>query len=354
MSPSPPLRSLHLDAGRAWRGGQRQVFLLARELRARGAEPLVVGVRGSPLLERAQGIGLATSAASMRADWDLRSAKRIRSIVRTWRPDVVHAHDARSHAIALIALAGDSTPLVVTRRVTFPLKSVRVKYGPRVTRYIAISRAVKQAMVRDGISPQRVDVVHSGVPAPVVHLRRDWRTELRWPADTVVVGVVGAMTAEKGLEQLFRMAAWLPDRAIERTRVVLLGGTETGATTIGPLRAWRAGFVTEIYDAMAGLDLLWHPSLDEGLGTALIDALALSVPPVAYAVGGIPEIVESGVNGSLVEPGNVRAFAESHVRMLEAETRRKLGAAGPARASEFSVETMADGVEQVYHRVLTS
>jgi glycosyltransferase involved in cell wall biosynthesis len=352
--PTRALRSLHLDAGRAWRGGQRQVFLLARELRARGAEPLVVGVRGAPLLERAQAAGLATAAASMRADWDLRSAKRVRAIVRTWRPDVVHAHDARSHAIALIALAGDSTPLVVTRRVTFSLKAVRVKYGPRVNRYVAISQAVKAAMVRDGISPQRIDVVHSGVPSPVVKLRRDWRTELRWPADTVVAGVVGAMTAEKGLEQLFHMAAWLPDDAIERTRVVLLGGHETGPTTIGPLRAWRAGFVHEIYDAMAGLDVLWHPSTEEGLGTALIDALALRVPPVAYSVGGVPEIVQNGVNGLLVPPGDVHAFATSHVQMLAADTRGRLGAAGPERAGLFSVARMTDGIEQVYHRVLTS
>lgn len=314
----------------------------------------MVGVRGAPLLERAQTAGLATSAAPMRADWDLRSAKRIRSIIRTWRPDVVHAHDARSHAIALIALAGDATPLVVTRRVTFSLKSVRVKYGPRVTRYVAISDAVKKAMVRDGISPQRIDVIHSGVPAPIVHHRRDWRAELGWPADTLIAGVVGAMTAEKGIEQLFQMATWLPDHAIERTRVLLLGGNATGPTTIGPLQAWRAGFVNEIYDAMAGLDVLWHPSLEEGLGTSLIDALALGLPPVAYAVGGIPEIVRSDESGLLVAPGNVRAFAESHVRMLDAETRRKLGAAGPARAAEFSVERMTDGVEQVYYKVLTS
>lgn len=314
----------------------------------------MVGVRAAPLLERAQSAGLATAAAPMRADWDLQSAKRIRSIIRTWRPDVVHAHDARSHAIALIALAGDPTPLVVTRRVTFSLRSVRVKYGPRVTRYIAISDAVKAAMVRDGVSPQRIDVVHSGVPAPVVRERRDWRTELGWPADTVIAGVVGAMTAEKGLEQLFQMASWLPEEAIRRTRVVMLGGSARGETTIGPLQGWRAGFVTDIYDAMAGLDVLWHPSLDEGLGTSLIDALALSVPPVAYAVGGIPEIVQDGINGFLVQPGNVRAFAESHVQMIAAETRRKLGAAGPARASDFSVERMTDGVEQVYHTVLTS
>ncbi|MGI9090993.1 MAG: glycosyltransferase, partial [Gemmatimonadaceae bacterium] len=241
-----PLRSLHLDAGRAWRGGQRQVLLLTSSLRSRGHEPLIVGVSGSPLLERAQGMGMATASAQMRADWDLRSAKRIRALVRIWHPDVVHAHDARSHAIARIALAGDATPLVVTRRVTFPLKSVRVKYGPRVDRFIAISHAVKAAMVRSGVAPSRICVVHSGVPKPVAKAPRDWRAEMEWPADTVVVGMVGAMTAEKGIDQIARIADCLPASALARTKIVLLGGAadSTGPLALGRLRGFRAGFVS--------------------------------------------------------------------------------------------------------------
>src|SRR5690606_7601482 len=92
-----------------------------------------------------------------------------------------------------------STPLIVTRRVTFPPKSLRLKYGSRVTQFIAISGAVKRAMVDAGIAEDRVEVVHSGVPTPTITRPRDWRTELGWPTDSVVVGVVGAMTAEKGV-----------------------------------------------------------------------------------------------------------------------------------------------------------
>lgn len=348
------LRSLHLDAGRSWRGGQRQVLLLAKALRARGHEPLIVGVPGAPLLERAQSVGLATASARLRADWDLRSAKRIRALVHTWRPQVVHAHDARSHAIALIALAGDSTPLVVTRRVAFPPKSARVKYGPRVTRFIAISDAVRNAMIGSGIAPSRIDVVHSGVPTPTIHARRDWRRELGWPADTIIAGVVGAMTSEKGVDALRHIAERLPEPAVERTRVVLLGGTERGTARVGPLRAFDAGFVTEIHDAMAGLDVLWHPARSEGLGTSLIDAMALGVPPLAFSVGGIPEIVENRKTGLLVPSGDYRAFAEAHVAAMDADTRKDLAAAGPARAALFSVDRMTDGVEQVYNRVLIS
>ncbi len=346
------LRSLHIDAGRAWRGGQRQVFLLATALRSRGHEPLIFGVARSPLLQRAQDAGIATASAKMRADWDLRSAKRIRAVVRAWRPDVVHAHDARSHAIALIALAGEPTPLVVTRRVTFPLKSVRVKYGSHVNRFIAISHAVKRAMVKSGVSESRIDVVHSGVPTPTAAAPRDWRRELGWPRDSVIAGVVGAMTAEKGIDTLRHIAERLGNEAVQRTRIIFLGGTDRGPTMVGPLRAHRAGFVTEIYDAMAGLDVLWHPARDEGLGTSLIDSLALKVPPIAFAVGGVPEIVRDGLDGILVPPEDASAFATAHTRLLDAAYRAELGRSGPAQAANFSVSKMTEGVEQVYQRVL--
>ena len=348
------LRSLHIDAGRSWRGGQRQVFLLATSLRSHGREPLVVGVGGSPLLERLQAAGIATASIPMRSDWDLRSAKRLRSIIRAWHPDVVHAHDARAHAISLIALAGDATPLVVTRRVTFPLKSVRVKYGLRVTRFIAISNAVRTAMVRSGVDEHRIVIVHSGVPTPSAPSPRDWRKELGWSRDTVLAGVVGAMTAEKGIDSLRHVGSWLSEDAIGRTRIVLLGGTAKGPIKLGPLRGQQAGFVSDIHNGMAGLDVLWHPAAEEGLGTVLIDSLALRVPPVAFNVGGVSEIVENGKTGLLVPLGDTKAFAAAHESLLDPDLRGKLAAEGPARAAIFSVEEMTQGVERVYQEILTA
>lgn len=348
------MRSLHIDAGRAWRGGQRQAFLLATAIRSRGQEPLVVGVGGAPLLERLQGVGIATASVPMSSDWDLRSAKKLRSIIRAWHPDIVHAHDARAHAIAIIALAGDLTPLIVTRRVTFPLKSVRVKYGPRVMRFIAISNAVKGAMVRSGVDGQRIDVVHSGVPKPTANAPRDWRKELDWPHDSVVVGLVGAMTAEKGVDAIRHIGTRLSETALRQTRVVLLGGSRQGPEQFGALQVHQAGFTTEIHNAMAGLDILWHPATDEGLGTVLIDALGLGVPPVAFDVGGVSEIVENGRNGLLVPAGDMSAFAAAHEALMHPDELARLAAAGPSRAAIFSVAEMTEGVERVYQRVLTA
>ena len=349
------LRILHIDAGREWRGGQRQVWLLAQGLRARGHEPLVVGIPDSPLLQRLRQRGVAVAAVPMRADWDLRAARRVRALVRAWRPDVVHAHDARAHAIALAALLGSRIPLVVTRRVAFTPKSVRFKYGRRVARFIAISQAVRDAMVRGGVDPRRIDVVFSGVPAPAIVSRRDWRAECGWPADTVLCGVVGAMTAEKGIGLLAEVAERLPGAARAKARLVLLGGQASGRCNIGGIDAYRAGFVDEIHAAMAGLDVLLHPSSAEGLGTAVIDAMALGVPPVAFAVGGLVELVQHERNGLLVRVGDLAGFADSAARLITDERlRRRLGHAGPIRAADFDVESMVEGTERTYGSVLAS
>ena len=355
VTTTPALRVLHLDSGREWRGGQRQVYLLARGQRELGHEPLVVAAPDAPLIRRLRSAGIAAAAVRMRGDWDLAAASRVRAVLRTWNADLIHAHDARAHAIALAALIGRKTlPLVVTRRVPF-IPRGRLKYGRRVGRFIAISGAVRDALVTGGVHPDRIELVYSGVSRPSMTKQRDWRLECRWPSDSVICGIVGAMTAEKGVATLAEIGGRLPDATRDRIRLVLLGGKSAGAQTVGGLTAFRAGFVDEIHGAMAGLDILLHPSSAEGLGTAVIDAMALGVPPVAFRVGGLPELIEDRRSGLLVPVGDVAAFAAATDRLVRDEPLRKaLAAAGPARAAQFSVERMVRGTQAVYDTVLAS
>jgi len=145
---------LHLDSGREWRGGQRQVFLLALAQRERGDEPLVVAAPHAPLAGRLMTQGVASATVAMRGDWDVLAMRRVRRLISRWRPDIVHAHDARAHAIALGALVGLATPLIVTRRVPYP-PTGWIKYGSRVAHFIAISRAVADALRRSGVGAER-------------------------------------------------------------------------------------------------------------------------------------------------------------------------------------------------------
>ena len=344
---------MHVDSGRSWRGGQRQVLLLAAGLHDRGYRTLVVAPAGSPLVQRAERAGLPTYRLTLRGEWDIRRARELRAVAREWRADIIHAHDARSHTIGLIAqLFKRRSRLVVTRRVVFPPKRVTLKYKWGVDAFIAISNAVRNAMVGAGVAADHIKVVYSGVPAPVVKQPRDWRAERGWPADTVVCGIVGAMTREKGLDSIGAIAKRLPPDVLARARIVLLGGKGKGDTTSAGLDGFDAGFVSDIHEAVAGLDLLWHPAKSEGLGTAVIDAMALGVTPIAFAVGGIPELIEDGVSGRLVPSGDVDSFAAAVTELItDAALRKQLAAGARKRAAQFDSAAMIERTAEVYKGV---
>ncbi len=346
-------RILHVDSGRSWRGGQRQVFLLANGLRDLGYRTLIVAPTGSPLIRRAERAGLPTYRLTLRSEWDIRSARELRAVAGEWKADVIHAHDARAHSIARLALLGKrKTRLIVTRRVAFTPKQVRLKYRHGVDAFIAISNAVKAVMVKAGVPADKIEVVYSGLPAPVVKRPRNWRRERGWPLTTVVCGIVGAMTQEKGLDLVGGIARRLPGEVFRRTRLVLLGGKGKGGTSVSGVESFDAGFVEEIHDAMAGLDVLWHPAKSEGLGTSVIDAMALGIPPIAFSVGGLPEVIEDHKSGLLITPGDVQAFMRAAAELITNDAlRARLGEGARIRAKEFGVDRMIERTAEVYHRV---
>ena len=276
--------------------------------------------------------------------------------MRAWNVDLVHAHDARSHALAMIALIGKKEmPLIVTRRVAFTPRSVKLKYGPRVNRFIAISSAVEQAMTAAGIEASRITVVRSGVTTKLGSVTpRDWRAELGWPREAIVCGIVGAMTSEKGVDLLAAIGSALPPSAREKLRIVLLGGQKNSLTESGGLTVHSAGFVSDIDPAVAGLDILLHPSRTEGLGTAVIDAMALGVPPIAFAVGGIPEVIDHEVSGILVPAGDTAVFATELGRLAgDAGLRARLAEGARQKAKTFDAARMTKETEEVYNEVLS-
>ena len=171
--------------------------------------------------------------------------------------------------------------------------------------------------------------------------------------DSVICGVIGAMTAEKGIDSLAAIAIALPPEVRDRARLLLLGGTRQGAARIGGIPAHFAGFVDEIAAATAGLDILWHPSRIEGLGTSVIDAMALGIPPVAFAVGGLPEVVENGVSGILIAAEDTKAFAEgARALIADIALRSRLSEGARRKARHFGAERMTEQTEAVYQGLL--
>lgn len=334
------LRVLHVAAGREWRGTERQLLILADGQREGGLEPLVAAQRGGALLRHARAAGVAVAAVGFRGTWDLGAARRLRRLLRTWRPDVVHAHDPRAHAVALVALLGRDVPLVVTRRATEAVPvGARLRYLAGVARVLVPTAAARLAVLRAGVPDDRVTVVAPGVRAPSGRAPRDWRRECGWPADAWVVGVVGTADAD-GRARCVGLAETLVERLGPegaRLRLVRFGGPGAEAETLGGVPAVRAGLVDDFGAALSGLDLLLHLPAHDRVGMATLEAMALGVPSVAVPTGGLEELVHDGrdvvlARGAPGLPAHAAVAQAAAPLLLDAGRRAALGTAGRAIA----------------------
>ena len=295
------MRVLHLDTGREMRGGQWQVLRLVEGLSAQGTECTLLARAGTPLFEAAH----AASSGACRVE-PLTPA-RVFALAR--RHHLVHAHDARSHTLA--ALAGGA-PLVVSRRVAFPIRSAW-KYN-RARHYIAVSEFVKRVLIEGGVPADRISVVYDSVPL------------LQPAAGDVVLAPANQADPRKGAAL-----------AVEAAR---LAGVDLK-------------FSCALETDLAHAALFVYITHSEGLGSAALLAMAAGVPVVASNVGGLPEIVADHRTGLLV-PNEPAAIAAA-IRELRAdpELALSLGAAGRRRvAEEFSIDRMVRRTMEFYTQVL--
>jgi len=361
--------SLHIDSARGWRGGQNQVLLTVNGLRAMGHRAALVAHPDGELRKRAaEGLDLIPLAA--RNEMDFTAAWRLSRILRRLGPDVVHAHDPHSVAMAALALSmstmAPAPPLVAARRVDFHLKgnSLSRWKNRQVDCFIAASEAIRQMLIGDGVPAERTVTVHEGIdvervvatPAVNVH-------EALWlPHHAPLVGNVAALVPHKGQRYLIEATHQLM-RTIPDTRVVIFGEGELREHLEHLVHEHHLekhvllpGFRLDVLGCIKGLDLFVMSSVTEGLGTSLLDAMACARPIVATRTGGIPEVVEDGVTGVLVPPRDAAALARAMAALLtDAPRREQLAAAGLARVRErFTVERMVAETLEVYLRLKRS
>lgn len=361
-----PLRIVHLDTARDLRGGQRQLLLLARRLNPRGHSQLVVCPEGSELEARAGQEGFETFALPGHDPFHSHGTLQLRQRLKAQPLRLVlHAHDGRGQTLAALASAGLPVRRVASRRVTFlpAHRSIhRLKYGSTCHGVIAVSEYVRGLLVSSGIREEKIAVIPDGVEIPPelpgAEERAQARAEWGFSADEFVAGHLGAFTREKGqdvaLAALPQLRARLP-----QARLVLAGEGPEKSSPRFLAELERAGGQVRVLGAaedvrpfFAGLDVFLMPSRAEGLGSALLLAMARGVPVIASRVGGIPEIVQEGRNGWLVPPEEPAALAEA-MGAAAADRARLRGFALDARrrAADFSDDIMAQRTEAFYRRL---
>jgi len=299
-----------------------------------------------------------------RNEIDLSAAWKLSRIIRQYQPEIVHAHDP--HAVALAGLAlSFSAPqprprIVASRRVDFHLQAhsfSRWKYR-QVDLFIAASRAIKEILEGDGIPASQIVVVHDGIDVgkiarlPVV----DIHSEFWLPRGAPVLVNVGALVDHKG--QRYLVAA-MPQvlKSVPDAFLIIFGegelrpALEKQIKQLGLDKHVRlAGFREDVLQVVKSADLFVMSSVTEGLGSTVLDAMAMRLAIVGTRAGGIPEAVVHNECGVLVPVADPQALAAAIVRLLrDPERRRVMGARGLARVTEhFGVARFLEGTLKAY------
>ena len=298
---------------------------------------------------------------------DLATAWKLSRIIRQWAPAVVHAHDPHAVSMAALALSfGAPTPrpkTIASRRVDFHLQShsfSQWKYR-QVDAFIAASEAIKSVLVQDGIPAGRIAVVHDGIDVDKIANRPaiDLHAEYWLPHGVPVIANVGALVGHKGQKYLID-AMPLVLREVPEAHLVIFGEGELRAALEKQVkqlslakRVLLPGFREDVLSLMKSADLFVMSSVTEGLGSAVLDAMAMGQAVVGTRAGGIPEAVIAGETGLLVEPADPKALAGAIVTLLkDARLRKQYGDAGRERvAKHFGIDRLVEGTLEVYQRV---
>ena len=370
------MRSLHIDTEPTWRGGEQQLLHTLEGLRERNLPAMLLAQPGSPLLQRALVAGLDACPFRIRGELDVAAARRLGRLLRDERFDVIHCHTPHAHGIALLArwFLGSATcpKLVVARRVDFAIRRRGdfLGLGPRkynrADAIIAVSKAVRDILIRDGIVPGRIAVVYEGIDVVRIECATNRRHEIRASLGLCegerIVANVAALTAHKGQRYLVEAVPAIRT-ACPKARVVIFGEGELRDELQAQARALGigdglifAGFrpPEEIPAILKAADIFVMSSVEEGLGTSLFDAMAAGAPIVATHAGGIPEIVRDGETGLLVPTRDSAALAEGVVRLLKdsALARRLSDAAAIFVRREGTKERMVEQTIRVYRELL--
>lgn len=373
-------------------GAQENTILTCEGLLQRGHEvTLISGPTRGPegeLVTRARAGGyryveIPDLIRAVRPRKDLRAWRALRRELERLRPDVVHTHSSKAGILGRFAARAAGVPVVIhtihgmsfNRTQPWPVRRLYAwlewAAARRTDRLVAVAQAMVEQSVAAGIAPRdKFVTIYSGMQTELFDPQRCDRgaVRIRWGIlpddDVIVVGTVARLFRRKGYEQLLPIMA----RAAARDRRLRFVWVGDGAQRVEYERELNrlglrertilTGLVApeQIPQVLAGFDILAHTSQWEGLPRAVVQALLMQVPVVAWAIDGTPEVVEDGQTGRLVTLNDETGFVEALLELAADPARRaQMGAAGRQRCLErFDWRRMVDRLELLYCTLLAA
>jgi glycosyltransferase involved in cell wall biosynthesis len=374
------MRILHVMKVTGVAGAENHLLLLLERLRQReiDAHMLYLTNASQPVDEFMAALeerGIPSRRAVIRHSADPLTTRRLRDEFRQTQPHIVHTHLIHADlygipAARLLRVEGKRPRIVSSKhnddafRSRPELRAANRALWRMTDKGIAISEAVRRFSIEtEGAKPEQIQTIYYGYPAPFGDpntRRKAAREALNIATDEIIIGATCRLIAQKGLIYGIRAFAQIAER-YPQARLIITGdgdqraALENEARTLGITAKVRfLGWRSDAAALMPAYDIFLMPSLWEGFGLVLLEAMGASVPIVGSRVSAIPEVVQDGETGLLTEPRDVDALAD-HLALLlaDAPLRRHMGMMGRERLeTAFSVEKMVSETAAVYESLL--
>ena len=363
------LNILHLDTEKYWRGGQQQVYYLHKALIAKGIKSILVCKKSSELSIICKNESLPFIEINIFGELDIFAAHKISKYCKKNNIDIIQAHSAHALSIAILTKYLYPFPkLIGVRRVDFPIEKnlfSRLKYNTRkISKIVAISDFIRKVLIQDGIDENKIVTIRSGTDIykyDKVLPDNNFRERYGIEENNTILGTVAAFAGHKDYPNLLN-AFKIVKEEIKNTKLVCVGD--------GPLFEEMKniaaepkvnndviflGFRNDIGQLLKVFDIFILASKKEGLGTSLIDALAVGLPIVATRSGGIPELIDHNKNGILVESKNPQQLAENLIELIKNKEQQKLlSISAKESALKFSIEKTVEQNIELYKNLLST
>ncbi len=348
---------LHTEASLGFGGQERRILRELEGLDPKRFRGLLLCQPGSKLGRVTEERGIPTIWLKMRSAYDPVAFVQVMRLLKRERVNIIHAHSSRDAWLAGAAGKWLRVPVFRTRHLLTRIGGPFV-YARLADRVITVSEGVRQYLISQGVPPDMIITVPTGI-----NLRRfdpartdlaDMRARFGIPREAFAIGIIAVLRNAKGHRFLLRAVKQLVPEFPQIK--LLIAGTGPQEHNIRNLiselgienQVMMLGHQDDIPSLLKALDVFVLPAREEALGTALIEATAMGVPVIATRVGGIPEVL--GEAGLLFESEDVEALV-THLRTLicSPELAARMRVEGAARAREFYDENlMVRRTEELY------
>lgn len=284
------------------------------------------------------------------------------------RFDLIHTHGYRADVLGIFLARLLGLPAISTCH-GFISNDLHLTLYNRLDRFIlrfaskiiAVSEAIKSSLIKSGIKESSVTLIQNAVNGSYsveafTRNRKAKREYCGMTEDDVVVGYVGRLSEEKGVGYLIEAIALLDKSGIPAKLLIIGDGPQRMELADRVKKANLeekvifTGFQNDVECWLPAMDVFTLPSLTEGTPMSLLEAMACGIPVVATAVGGVPQVIESGKNGILVSPGNPQDIKEA-IQLLYKSEKLRNGLSGEAQKtinSQYNIEEWTRRIESEY------